>query len=113
VIYVISIAESKSLSRCADSFQSVYNFLRGTDSTVSAGRSTRKPLLVCGDSWTLRQSMNDEAYGLDSTDRRTVMKDKTERPLSIKQVQGYAMAYDNLSGKSSREIFPVSYLPNY
>jgi hypothetical protein len=111
VIHIILISEPESLKRCTDSFQSVYNFLRGIDTTVSAGQSTRRPLLVCGDSWTLRQRMSDQGHILDDAGRDIDAINEDGEPMSVADIGEYAAYYERLSLMNSRELFPVSQLP--
>lgn len=90
----------------------MYDFLSGSLTAVNGGESQIKPLLVCGDSWVHRQSMDDQALELDSTGHVVGVKNNQGQPILIKDIPEYVqkqrVAVTILSGKSyPPEAFPV------
>ena len=67
----------------------MYDFLTGGLTAVNGGESYIKPLLVCGDSWIVRQSMNDQAKGLDSTGNVVDLTNNQGQATLVKDIPEY------------------------
>ena len=77
---------------------------------MNGGESTVKPVLVCGDSWVIRQSMSDQALKLDAAGRAGPVPGRfgNQRINDIPECQGKQEAAADLW---KEEAFPVSHYP--
>jgi hypothetical protein len=100
------------LKKRPDTYQSVYDFLSGSLTRVNAGNSVFRPMLVCGDSWVIRQSMSDQANALDGWGRVVPATDNYGEPLRIQDSLFYASEQRMTTAAKGQETFPVRQILN-
>jgi PHD/YefM family antitoxin component YafN of YafNO toxin-antitoxin module len=72
--------------------------------------SAVKPLLVCGDSWVIRQTLNDQALNIDGMDRVIRITNKNGEPVLLGDDENYSIIVEENTAKLARQIFLVSRL---
>jgi hypothetical protein len=70
-----------------------------------------KPVLVCGDSWVIRQSMSDQALKLDAAGRAVPVSGTFGRPERISDFPEYQNKKRAAADLRKEEAFPVSHYP--
>jgi hypothetical protein len=109
-MWALLLTDFASLKNRLATYQSVLDFLDDSNPATDGGLSAVKPLLVCGDSWVIRQTLNDQALNIDGMDRVIRITNKNGEPVLLGDDENYSIIVEENTAKLARQIFLVSRL---